>query len=79
MKQLVLIKVYLVRLERTLIALPEGLSSSFNIHIVVQNGLAPVLKNPKPSSGLHGHYAHMVCRQNTYTYEGFKNFLKVAL
>lgn len=54
MKQLVLIKVYLVRLERTLIALPEGLGLSLNIHIVVHNGLTPVLKNPKPSSGLHG-------------------------
>lgn len=71
MKQLVLIKVYLVRLERTMIALPEGLGLNLNIHIVVHNGLTPVLKNPRPSSGLHGHYTHMVCRQNTYTYKGF--------
>lgn len=78
MKQLVLIKVYLVRLERTLIALPEGLRSSLNIYIVVHNGLTPVLKSPRPS-GLRGHYTHMVYRHNTYTYKGFKIFLKVAL
>lgn len=50
MKQLVLIKVCLVRLEgRTLLALPKALGSSLNIHIVVHNGLTPVLKNPRPS------------------------------
>lgn len=50
MKQLVLIKVCLVRLEgRKLLALPKALGSSLSVHIVVHNVLTPVLKNPRPS------------------------------